>query len=74
MIVKDLIEKLQKCDPNTKVATFANNHVSTGKVGEIRVWNSAATYVSGTQPYILIGNYSSGDINGTNFYAKEEVN
>jgi hypothetical protein len=73
MIVKDLIEKLQKCDPDTRIAAFANNHVTTGKIGTIRVWESTATYISGPENFILIGNYTSGDINGANFYATEEV-
>lgn len=73
MTVNELITILEKCDPNTRIATYANNHYSTSKISDIKVWEASEGTINGEIPHIMIGNFTGGDINGRNFYAKEEV-
>lgn len=39
MLVKDLIKKLQKCNPNARVYTEQYNNSSVGVVGEVDNYN-----------------------------------
>ena len=39
MLVKDLIKKLQKCNPNARVYTEQYNDSSVGVVGEVANYN-----------------------------------
>lgn len=39
MLVKDLIKKLQKCNPNARVYTEQYNDSSVGVVGEVNNYN-----------------------------------
>lgn len=39
MLVKDLIEKLQKCNPNARVYTEQYNDSSVSAVGEVNNYN-----------------------------------